>query len=123
MSSRAMTLLDETGDITLVWDEANDADMESLIQRRMDAGVTFFIVTPRFGGVVAPELTPLKKAADARKYRALSIPDEEVAKFVEDGKAEVVPTPAGRVKGSRVSRSAKEVAAAESIGVRPRRGG
>lgn len=123
MSSRAMTLLDETGDVTIMWSEQNDDDMEAMIQRKMDAGITFFLVEPRFGGVVPPELKPLKKAADARKYRAISIPDDEVAKFVEDGKAEVVPTPAARVKGSRVSRSAKEIAAGESIGVRPRRGG
>jgi hypothetical protein len=119
----AMTLLNELGDLTIVWEPQNDAEMESLIQRRMDAGITFFLIEPRMGGIVAPDRKRLKKPADARKHRALSIPDDEVAKFVADGKAEVVPTPAAPVRKSRVSRSAKEVAAGESIGIRQRSGG
>lgn len=120
---RALTMLNEMGDLTILWDEENDEAMEELIQRRMNDGVTFFIIEPRFGGLVAPAKRELKKSKDAKKYRALSIPDEEVAKFVEEGKAEIVPTPAEPVRKSRVSRSAKEVAKSESVGVRQRRGG
>lgn len=119
----AMTLLNELGDVTIVWQEENDADMERLIQAKMNAGVTFFLLTPRMGGIVPPDRRRLKNAAEARKHRALSIPDEEVAKFVADGKADVVPTPSAPARKTRVSRSAKEVAAGESIGIRPRSGG
>jgi hypothetical protein len=120
---RALTMLNEMGDLTIVWEPQNDDDMEALIQKRMDSGVTFFIIEPRFGALVAPARIKLKHAEDARKHRALSIPDEEVAKFVSEGKAEVVSTPTKSVGRSRVSRSAKEVAKSESVGVRQRRGG
>ena len=121
--SRALTFLNEMGDVTLIWQEQNDAAMEALIQKRMDEGITFFIIEPRLGGLVAPDRKKLKKPAEAMKHRALSIPDEEVQKFVSGGLAEVISTPAVPVKGSRRSKSAKEVAKSESVGVRQRRGG
>jgi hypothetical protein len=120
---RALTMLNEAGDLTVVWEEQNDDAMEAHIQKRMDAGCIFFIIEPRFGGLVAPSKRKLERATDAHKYRALAVPDEEVAKFVAEGKAEVVATPAQPVKKSRVSRSAKEVAKKESVGIAPRKGG
>ena len=120
---RALTMLNESGDITLVWEEHNDAAMEALIQKRMNDGCTFFIVEARFGGLVAPSKRKLEEATNAKKYRALSVPDEDAAKFVEEGKAELVPTPAQPLKKTRMSRSAKEVAKSESVGIKPRRGG
>lgn len=120
---RALTMLNEMGDVTLVWEEQNDAAMEALIQKRMNEGITFFIITPRLGGLVAPDRTKLENAAEAMKHRALSIPDEEVQKFVSGGLAEVISTPIASVKGSRRSKSAKEVSKSESVGVRQRRGG
>lgn len=120
---RALTILNEMGDVTLVWEEQNDDAMAALIQKRMDEGVTFFIITPRLGGLVAPDRTKLKNATEAMKHRALAIPDEEVQKFVSGGLAEVISTPAEPVKGSRRSKSAKEVAKSESVGVRQRKGG
>lgn len=119
----AMTLLNEAGDVTIVWEEQNDGAIEELVQRLMDRGVTFFVIEPRMGGVAPPDKKKMKKFGDALKHRALAIPDEEVAKFVEEGRAVAVRTPDAPVKKSRVSRSAKEVAKSESVGVRPRSGG
>lgn len=120
---RALTMLNECGDVTLVWEEQNDDAMEALIQARMDAGCTFFIIEPRFGGLVAPAKRKLDDAAEARKFRALSVPDEEVQKFIEEGKVQALPTPDKPVKSKRVSKSAKEVAKSESVGIRQRKGG
>jgi hypothetical protein len=120
---RALTMLNEMGDLTIVWEAQNDAAMEALIQKRMDEGVIFFVITPRLGGFVAPDRTKLKSTTEAMKHRALSIPDEEVQKFVSGGLAEVISTPVAPVKGSRRSKSAKEVSKNESVGVRQRRGG
>jgi hypothetical protein len=120
---RALTMLNERGDVTIVWTEENDAAMEAIIEKKMAEGVVFFIIEPRFGGVVAPSLSKLKDAADARRHRALSIPDEHLAAFVGEGKGVAVPTPDQPVRRTRKTKSAKEAATSETVAVRPMRGG
>lgn len=121
--ARALTMLNERGDTTIVWTEDRDAEMEAIIAKKMKEGVTFFIIEPRFMGLLAPKKTSLKDAAEARKHRALAIPDEDFAAFVASGGGDTAPTPDGSVAKSRVSRDASEVAQSESVGVRPRKGG
>ncbi len=43
------TLLNSTGDITLTWENGEDAQIKSMIQSKLDAGYVFFIVEPRVG--------------------------------------------------------------------------
>lgn len=44
---RALTMLDRSGDTTITWDETQDDAMEALIEQKMKAGVTFFILPQR----------------------------------------------------------------------------
>ncbi len=123
MAKRALTLLNSSGDQTIVWDERSDDEMERIIQKKMDEGVTFYIIEPRAWGLLPPKKTPLESFDDALKHRALSIKDTDFAAFCGEGKAEVVPTPAAPVKTVKRGRNAKEVAKSESVGVQPRKGG
>jgi len=116
-------MLNIRGDTTIVWTEDRDEEMEAIIQKKMDEGCAFFIVEPRFFGLLPSKKTKLEKAADAKQHRALSIPDEDFAKFVSADGAELVSTPAAPVKSVRKTKSAKEVAKGQSVGVRPMRGG
>jgi hypothetical protein len=120
---RALTLLNEQGDVTIIWDEENDAKMVEVIKKKMAQGIQFFIIEPRFGGRAAPQKKPLKKAGDAVKHRALSIRDEDFAAMVEAGAAEVERTPDAKVNTVRKSTDANEIARSESVGIRQRRGG
>jgi hypothetical protein len=43
----SVTLLNETGDITLTWDDGEDAEIKKMIQSKLDAGYVFFILEPR----------------------------------------------------------------------------
>jgi len=43
----SMTLLNSTGDITLTWENAEDAEIKAMIQAKIDAGYCFFILEPR----------------------------------------------------------------------------
>lgn len=121
----ALTMLNECGDTTVTWTEDRDGEMEEIIRRKMAEGVTFFVVEPRRGRPPAvPKRGPkLENASDAVKSRSVVIPDEDLRKFVESGAGDVEAASAAPVKGSRVSRDAKEVARSESIGVKQRRGG
>lgn len=120
---RSLTMLNETGDTTIVWDEDQDDAMEAIIAKKMAAGMSFFIVEPRFFGLMPPKRTPLKHPDEARKHRALSIKDEDLSRFVSDGAGDVAPTPPGEVKTVRRAKTAKEAASAQTVGVKPLKGG
>lgn len=125
---RALTMLNEMGDTTIVWTSDRDGEMEQIIERKMAEGCSFYLIDPRFG-----TREPLRHAADSVKHRMLAIPDKDFAAFAggppdpaagaEAHTAAAVPTPSGPIKTTRRAKTAKEVAASESIGVRPRRGG
>jgi hypothetical protein len=118
-----MTLLNAAGDQTLVWDEASDEMMIPIIEKKMAEGVVFFIVEPRFFGLLPPKRTELRDAEEARKHRALALRDEDFARLVAAGNVGTAATPAKPTRGARISRSAKEVAGAQSVAVRHPRGG
>ena len=69
MTTRALTILNETGDTTIVWTDDRDAEMEAIIAKKMAEGITFFIIVPRFYGLLPPKKTKLTDAADASKHR------------------------------------------------------
>jgi hypothetical protein len=119
----ALTMLNERGDVSISWTEDRDDEMEAIIAKKMAEGVTFFIVIRGRGQTLTKRGPQLTDAADARKQRALVIPDEDLRKFVEAGSGEVVAASAEPVKKSRVSRSSKEIAKSESVGVKQRKGG
>lgn len=122
-TKRALTLLNQSGDTTIIWDESNDDAMEAIIEKKMAEGVTFFVISPRFGGIASPIKSRLADASEARRHRALAIPDEDFAAFVANGAGEAVETPKEPVKKSRISRNPKEVAKSQSVGVKQLRGG
>lgn len=125
IAARSLTLLNERGDTSITWQPEQDDAMEEIIRRKMEAGVTFFTISARKPGqrgrVAAPK--QLKNAADARKHRALSIPDADFSKFVLEGKGEAVPTPSEPAQIVSKAKTPKEVASGHSVGVKPRRGG
>ena len=123
MAKRSLTLLNEYGDQVITWSEDRDEEIEAIIQKKMDEGMTFYIIEPRAWGLLPPKRTPLENFGDALKHRALSIKDADFAAFCGEGKGEVVATPAAPVKTVRRGKTAKEVAKSESVGVQPRRGG
>lgn len=117
-------MLNESGDTTISWTPDRDAEMEEIIKKKMEEGVTFFIVE-RKGRTPAPPKrgAKLEDAAAANKQRALVIPDEDLAKFVSTGSATVERTPDTKIESSRVSRDPKEIAKSKTVGVKQRKGG
>jgi hypothetical protein len=121
--TRATTLLNEQGDITIVWEKADDETMQEVIEKKMAEGVSFFIIEPRMGGLQAPRKTELANAVDAMRQRALTVKDEDFAKFVGLGTVNVVKSSDKPVRTVRKTKSAKEAASSETVGVRPMKGG
>lgn len=122
MATRSLTLLNISGDVTILWEPAQDDAIEAIIAKKMTEGVTFFIVEPVAGGLAAPRKTELTEPAQAMKNRALVIGDADLAAFVGEGKAALVKS-TGRRKTVKRATTAKEVAQGSSVALQPRRGG
>lgn len=124
---RTMTMLNESGDVTIEWLPENDEAMMAVIERKMAAGVSFFIVPMTKAGKPDKRKKPFKieDAEQARARRAVSIPDADLAKFVSDGLGDVAKSPEQPMgRGSvRRARTPREAAKNHTIGVAPRRGG
>jgi hypothetical protein len=124
--ARSLTILNEMGDTTITWESEQDDAMQEIIERKMAAGVAFYIVPKRKPGQRGALGKPKKLTdpAKAREHRALSIPDADFSKFVLEGKGEAIQAPAPeKIGGARRAKTAKEVASGHSVGVQPRRGG
>ena len=118
MTIRALTLLNESGDTTITWEEEQDEKWERVIQKKMDEGFVFFIIKPR-----ARKKTPLKTVKDAFVKRTLYIKDEDISKLLEEGHGDVIATPKTPPETVKRGKSAKEVASSQSVGMGQRRGG
>lgn len=118
LNPRSVTFLNEQGDTTIAWTADRDEEMEALIARKMEQGVTFFIIEER--GL----RSRLNNASEAARHgRALAILDADFAQFVGEGKGELVPTPSEKTRTKKISRNPKEVASSQSVGVRQMAGG
>lgn len=122
-NTRSLTLLNERGDTTISWTEDRDDEMEAIIRKKMAEGITFFIVKRGRGQSLTARGDKLEAASDARKQRALVIPDEDLAKFVGSGAATVTKATDAPIESSEISRDTKKVARSRSVGVKQRRGG
>lgn len=66
MMLRALTMLNERGDVTIVWTQDRDADMERVIEKKMSEGCIFYLINPRFG-----TREKLRDASDANQHLSL----------------------------------------------------
>jgi hypothetical protein len=119
---RSLTVLNECGDTTIVWDESSDDNMEEIIKRKMAEGITFFIVKPQQYGLVDSKKIKLENPDEARKHRALSIPDADLAAFVSQGHGEAT-TPEGSKEVIKKTTDPAEAAKSNVVAVKPRKGG
>lgn len=124
---RSLTMLNESGDTTITWEPENDAAMLEIIERKMAAGVSFFVVPMTKSGSPDRRRKPVRieAAEQARVARSVSIPDADLAKFVSDGLGDVASSPTQPLSKSAVrrARTAKEAVQNHTVGVAPRRAG
>lgn len=126
MSERSLALMGDEGHLTFVWEESDDEKIIPAIEQKMKEGVSFFIVEPRFFGLLPAKHTELSKASDAKKQRALAVKDAGMAAFLSAAaSADVVPEPnrGKEMKAVKRAETAEEVAKGHSVGVKPKKGG
>jgi len=124
---RSLTIMNLSGDSTLVWAPANDALMHEIIQKKLDEGFVFHILEERFVKLLPARRVRVTDVAQAMASRKLVMADELFASIVGQGSVQLVRTPdkpggltAG---GTRRSTDAAEIASRQSVGVRQLAGG
>ena len=121
------TILNGRGDLTIAWDNEDDAQILAMIEAKMKEGYSFFLIEPRLGGMATPNRIQLTNLQDALRQRMVSMKladrDKTVAGLIETQVVTPVPTPEKPAKTTRKAKTAKEVASGESVAVKPRRGG
>jgi hypothetical protein len=123
MTLRAMTILNDRGDQTIVWDESSDEFWIEVIRKKMAEGIVFFAIEPRFFGLLPPRKTALKTAEESLKHRAVTLSDQDMARLIADGKGDVVRTPDAPAQTVRKVTDPVEAAKTETVAVKPMRGG
>lgn len=122
---RTTTILNEQGDVTIAWDDDADKKMRDVIQKKMDQGVTFFIIEPRLGGLIPPKKTKITRVNQLKtNTRSVAVRDEDFAQVILAGDAVAVKNDdQSPITTKRVAKSAAEAASSNTVAVRPRRGG
>lgn len=128
------TFLNMTGDITIVWDEANREKILAMIRKKMDEGFVFFTTKKFLFNKLSRRVKVTKK--NLKDIGELIIPDEQFDKMVQDmadrDVAELINSESASLakrKGSKDltaltrAKTPEEVVDKDSLAVRPIRGG
>ncbi len=119
MTNRSMALMNEMGDLTITWEADKDDEMATIIQKKLDQGIRFFIIEP----FNKSQMTQVRKLEDI-KGRQITVPDDDIEKLFTEGKVGIFKRVTGTVMNTiTTSTSAKEIAASHSVGVTQLRGG
>lgn len=122
---RATTLLNLSGDTTIVWDEAEDAKMKAIIEKKMAEGFTFFIVPPRIFNIIPRPQREAGNVEEAMRYRALRVKDPDFLDVIAAGVADIAERKqdGAETETIRMAANANEVVQHQTVAVQARRGG
>lgn len=87
MTDRHMIMLNLTGDVSITWDENQDAVMRTYIQKKMDAGYVFFKLEKRLLGKKMVKITDINQIGHQRK---VWLDDDELENVIKDGKVKIM---------------------------------
>lgn len=132
----AITWLNMSGDVTIVWDASNREKILELVRQKMAQGYSFFILKPRLIPIFGNKKVPLTKASQLRDAVGVVVRDDQVstivgqlgdkdvASAVQGGHAAIAALPKGRsMATTRRAKSAEEVLTQQSVAVRAVVGG
>ncbi len=122
-ATRSLTFLDETGDITIVWDEESEDQMIPLIQKRLDEGYQFFILQPRAIPILPPKKVRAKNVEEIKKAGCAILKDADMDQLFKEGTISTSTASTGSLDVVRKGKTAKEIKSSQAVAVKPARGG
>lgn len=121
-ATRCLTMLDGSGDTTIVWDEATDDKMLAVIQARMDQGYQFYILKPRAIPILPPRKVLAKTIKEVKDAGSVVILDDDIHTLFVNGDVQTIKAE-GELEVVAKEKSAKKVSKSQSVAVKPARGG
>jgi hypothetical protein len=133
------TLLNSTGDITLTWEDGEDAEIKKMIQDKIDAGYCFFIMEPRVsflkalgskrktirniaeikGREVVMETDAIKGGAKAILGNTLNLGDEASENLFKAGRIGIANVPEHSYGTGGIAKTASEVMKKHTVATSP----
>ena len=121
-ATRTLTMLDASGDTTIVWDEATDEKMLTVIEARMKQGYKFFILKPRAIPILPPRKVRAKTIKEVRDAGSVVILDDDLHTLFVSGDVSTMKS-SDQIDIVKKSEDASEVVTSQSVAVKPARGG
>ena len=108
------------GNVTIHWEPQNDDKVLPTIQKMIDSGVRFFILETNNAVPASPVVTEINQVLATRK---IVLPDTALEELHAAGL--IVTTQGEIVSGTtgEIAKTAKEVAGADTVAVKPVKGG
>lgn len=113
-----MILLNRIGDVAVTWEDPNDVEVLTFIQKKIDEGYVFFIIEERFFKMMKRKKR-LTDVNDIPSNRTVYLDDAEAERLEGLDKISVSKTKGAKPKASRKAKSADEVARNRTVAVRP----
>ncbi|HDR9103603.1 TPA: hypothetical protein QDB04_000323 [Burkholderia vietnamiensis] len=115
----SITFLNMTGDVTITWDATNEAAVLALIEEKMKAGYSFFILKKVAFGLLGSRKVPAKSMAEVARAGAVVVDDAGVEAALSAGNVRLADVPkAATLDTVRRARSAHEVVRHNTVAVR-----
>ena len=118
-----LTLLNETGDIELVWSDEHEESMRALIEKKIREGYSFFIVERKLFGCIERHKL-VKDISEIKKGTKLLLKDEDAVRLFEEGKIGAKVNKSKRnIEARKRTKDVDEILNSDTLAVRPIAGG
>jgi hypothetical protein len=113
----SMILLNQTGDVTIVWTEEHEESMRALIAQRIKDGYTFFVVEKKLFGLISSK-QKVHDIGQIQKGTKLLLRDEDAIRLFSEGKIGVTAKEKGEIAVSHSTRDIDEILRKDTLAVK-----
>lgn len=84
-NTKTMTLLNSTGDITISWNNEDEAQVKALIQSKIDQGFVFFVLEdrPSYLSIIGKKKVYIKDVKQLNKHHKVTLKTKECSEKIE----------------------------------------
>ena len=84
-NTKTMTLLNSTGDITISWNNEDEAQVKALIQSKIDQGFVFFVLEdrPSYLSMIGKKKVYIKDVKQLNKHHKVTLKTKECSEKIE----------------------------------------
>lgn len=112
------TLLNQSGDVTIVWSEEHEAEMRKLIEKKLSEGYAFFKIEKKAFGLIKCK-EKITSIDQIQKGTELLLRDEDAIRLFNDGKVRVKKNETKELVAGKSLKDVDEIIKNDTLAVRP----